>query len=283
MDMLGVVDTLAGVDRFEYINSARVWERIEEGAVVEVTSSEDGRPGIQLLLDMAPDVIMTSGTGDRWDEYPYLMEANLPVVLNGEWDEKSPLGRAEWMKFMALFYNEEKKAENIFGAIADEYHRLEQLASAFASEAAKGPLVMSGSPYRGEWFVPSKDSSTAAYIEDAGGRYVWGDVEKYGVLTLTFEEVFTDAKQAPIWINAGGGWETFGDVLKIDERIAGFRSFQLGNIYTNEKRVNTAGGNDFWESGVVNPHLILADLISVFHPDILPGHTLIYYKKLRWE
>jgi iron complex transport system substrate-binding protein len=45
--------------------------------------------------------------------------------------------------------------------------------------------------------------------------------------------------------------------------------------------LNDIGANDYWESGSVNPHLILADLITIFHPDLLPGHQLVYYKQLQ--
>jgi iron complex transport system substrate-binding protein len=38
--------------------------------------------------------------------------------------------------------------------------------------------------------------------------------------------------------------------------------------------------NDYWESGIINPHVILADLINILHPELLPDHKLHYYRQL---
>ncbi|MYK41684.1 MAG: ABC transporter substrate-binding protein, partial [Gemmatimonadetes bacterium] len=40
------------------------------------------------------------------------------------------------------------------------------------------------------------------------------------------------------------------------------------------------GGNDYWEAGLVEPHIVLADFIKILHPDHLPEHALKFYKKL---
>jgi len=31
---------------------------------------------------------------------------------------------------------------------------------------------------------------------------------------------------------------------------------------------------------VTNPHLVLADLIKIFHPELLPDHELYFYQQL---
>jgi iron complex transport system substrate-binding protein len=69
--------------------------------------------------------------------------------------------------------------------------------------------------------------------------------------------------------------------LAADERFATFDAVQSGEVYNNNRRLTEQGGNDYWESGVNNPHLILADLIAIFHPELLPDHELYYYQQLR--
>jgi iron complex transport system substrate-binding protein len=44
--------------------------------------------------------------------------------------------------------------------------------------------------------------------------------------------------------------------------------------------VNEFGGNDYLESGVVNPDRLLEDLIAIFHPELLPDHGLFYFRHL---
>jgi iron complex transport system substrate-binding protein len=40
------------------------------------------------------------------------------------------------------------------------------------------------------------------------------------------------------------------------------------------------GGNEYFETGPAHPDRILADMISIFHPELLPDHELYYYQKL---
>ena len=98
-------------------------------------------------------------------------------------------------------------------------------------------------------------------------------------LPLDFEVVIERAKDADFWINTGT-WESVADARAADERHLLFRALQKGQTYNRNARVHKNGGNDFWESATVRPHKVLADLIKVFHPDLLPEHHLIWYRKL---
>ncbi|MFH2141314.1 MAG: ABC transporter substrate-binding protein, partial [Bacteroidota bacterium] len=64
-----------------------------------------------------------------------------------------------------------------------------------------------------------------------------------------------------------------------DSRLSNLKAYRQGNLYNNNNRVNNSGGNDFYESGAVNPHLILKDMIYIFYPELIPYHELYYYKK----
>lgn len=65
-----------------------------------------------------------------------------------------------------------------------------------------------------------------------------------------------------------------------DNRYANFAAVKTGNVYNNNARINNSGGNDYWESGTSNPDIVLSDLIKILHPEILPNHQLVYYRKL---
>ncbi|WP_242676619.1 hypothetical protein [Rhodococcus sp. ABRD24] len=42
-----------------------------------------------------------------------------------------------------------------------------------------------------------------------------------------------------------------------------------------------AGALDFYEQGVLRPDLVLADLIAIAHPDLMPGHEFTFYRRLQ--
>jgi iron complex transport system substrate-binding protein len=274
LEMLGRGQSLVGVDNADYIYNPNVRKRIESFQVLEI--ARDFKPNIELLIEMEPSIIMASGTGSEFDIYPKMMEAGLPVVLNGEWTEGTPLSRAEWIKFIALFYNDEGKANKIFSTIETQYTALIELTDAVGEK----PTIFSGAPFQGTWGVPGGKSYMANLFEDAGADYLWKEDQSTGSQQLAFESVFFKAENADIWINAGWNWHSLQDALKEDERFSKFHAFETGSVYSREKRISDTGGNDYWESGILNPHVILADMIKILHPDLLPNHELYYYFRI---
>ena len=273
LEMLRVLDTLIGNDAFAWVSSEAVLQRIESGAMKEVGSGST--VNVELLVEMEPDLIMTSAMGTEWDTHPKLDEARLPYVINGEWNEPTPLARAEWIKFMALFYNKEAEANVIFDAIEKEYMELVEKAQSISQK----PTVFLGAPYQGTWWMAGGGSFSARFLSDAGAEYVWADDGSTGSLMLDIETVYDKAGEADIWLNTGY-WNSLEDAEKADERFTQFNAFKTGRIYNNNLRMGPGGGNYYYESGPANPHKVLADLIKIFHPELLPDHELYYYKKL---
>ena len=87
------------------------------------------------------------------------------------------------------------------------------------------------------------------------------------------------ANKADMWINPGAVLR-WNEIQTLDSRMKNIKSFKEGNVYNFTARITPGGGNDFWESGVVHPDLILKDLIAIFHPEMIPNHNFVYYKKL---
>ena len=142
------------------------------------------------------------------------------------------------------------------------------------------PSVLAGLPWKNTWWVPGGKSHAAILIRDAGGKYIWEDDTSKEALPLDIEAVYNEAGQADFWINSGSA-ATLADLVNTDSRLQLFKPFGDSSIYNNNARLNPSGGNDYWESGVIFPDVILKDLICIFHPEILPGHTLVYYQKLK--
>jgi iron complex transport system substrate-binding protein len=114
----------------------------------------------------------------------------------------------------------------------------------------------------------------------AGGRYLWVSDSHRGSVPLSFEAVFERAADADVWFTSHLDWMTRTDLLADNERYRLFKAFQNGRIYNNNVRLNNDGGNDFWESGIMEPHILLADVIKILHPERLPDHRLKYYRRL---
>ncbi len=104
---LGHVDVLAGIGQARYITTEPVLNWIRQGHVTEYAPNDV--IDTELVILKAPSILMSSGGGYS-DAYSTLRKAGVAVVANVEWQEKSALARAEWLKFMALFLNEERKA-----------------------------------------------------------------------------------------------------------------------------------------------------------------------------
>ncbi|MDO9035629.1 MAG: ABC transporter substrate-binding protein, partial [Methanoregula sp.] len=94
---------------------------------------------------------------------------------------------------------------------------------------------------------------------------------------IDFEIVYDRAHNAEFFINIGmtGGVE---DLLAGDPRYVKFDAVKKGRIYHFDARSNELGALDYWQSGVVHPDIILADLVKILHPDLIPGHELYYYR-----
>jgi len=275
LEKLEQVETLVGVDEIKRVTMASVQQRFKAG---KVTSLGEG-PALSLerLLALEPDLVMTFGVdGSSATGHDRLLRAGIPVVINAEHLETTPLGRAEWLKFVALFYDREAAAEKIFSQIEQRYQAIARL----AQSADDRPTVFTGLNLDGTWYMPGGQSYAAAYLRDAAANFLWADNTETGSLPLSIEAVLERAADADIWLNGRQSWMSRADILAEDPRYNNFRALRTGQVYNNNARLNAAGGNDYWESGLVNPDVILADLVKIFHPDLLPQHQLVYYRKI---
>lgn len=267
---------LTGLGSLQYVYSTSVIEMIKAGKVAEV--GRDNGLNQEKLVEMHPDLVMTVGSpGAKKDSYSILKQAGIPVLTNSEWIEITPLARMEWVKLAAALLNKEKLVNEKFDAIEQEYKSL----AALAATAGSKPSVLSGLNTKDVWYLPNGENYMSQFLKDAGANYHWGNTKGGGSLTLNFEAVYPIALQADFWVNVGfDPNDTRKSILAQDNRYADFKAAKTGNLYSYNHRVNAQGSNDFFESGTTQPHKVLADLIHIFHPTLLPRHQLVYYKKL---
>lgn len=258
----------------KYIYNEALHQAVQTGKIAE--AGNEGDLNTELLIRLQPDIIMAYNTGDPdYDHFAKLQSLKLHPVLNNEYLELTPLGEAEWIKYTAVFFDDLAKADHIFDSVVREYNSIKQA----ALQLQQKPEVFTGMAFKGEWTIPGGKSFAANYLNDAGASYLWNDDTRTGNYAVSLEEVMLKAAEADFWLHAGAA-DDLEDILSADDRYSVFKAFRNKNVYNNNKRVNANGGNDYWESGVISPQLILQDLITIFHPESSAAHKLIYYKKL---
>ena len=274
LSFLDKTSSLVGVSSPQYISDTIVRKMVKDKKVFDV--GFDQALNYEILVSLKPDIVLAYGIqGETASQYKKLEELGIKVVLNGEYLEESPLGKLEWVKFLAAFYNVSDEAASKFNKIAQEYNQLAKMCDTIKYK----PKIMSGLPWKGAWYVPGGDSYPAQMVKDAGGDYLWNDIHQRESIPLNFEKVIERAAMADIWINTGNS-NSIQDIINEDVRLQKVRPLISKQVFNNNALSNASGGNDFWESGIVKPHIILKDLIKIFHPELLPDYSLVYYKKL---
>jgi iron complex transport system substrate-binding protein len=273
LDYLGESEKLIGFPSTQYISSSITRKRIDEGFVKEL--GKDNSLNIELLAQLRPSLVMAYTLGNDLGHLKKIQELGIPVVINAEYLEQHPLGRAEWIKFMALFLGKETMADSVFSAIEREYLKVKSEVENLANK----PTILTGIPYGGTWYLPGGQNYAARFFADAGCQYLWRDDPSSGFLQLSLETVYEKASRADYWIGVGS-FETYSDLKAADERFSKFRAWQSHHVYNYNGRIGATGGNEYLELGYLRADLILKDLIQITHPTQYPNPNLFFYRAL---
>lgn len=267
------LDKIVGVATEQYIYNEKIKEQTKQGKIKEVGA--DKNLNIELLIDINPDIVTTSGFQTISRPLEVATQAGIRVVYTLGWMEKSPLARAEWIKFIAAFIDENNEAKAIFDKIVYEYTSVKKR----AENASSKPKVLVGKKWKGMWNTSGGASYFAHFLRDSGADYYWSKDTNSGSLELSFEEVIDKQLNTDIWINPGNSL-SIKDLLASDNRYGLFKPVNQGQVYGYFNKLNSDGANAYWEKGPIEPHIILSDLIKIFHPGLLPDYQLCFYKKL---
>jgi iron complex transport system substrate-binding protein len=278
LELLDEINHLVGINDIKYVHSPVINKKFEAGQLAQV--GHGASVDLEKIVSLETDLVLTSAIAEtNYNAHPTLIQAGIPVVVNADYTEPSLLGRTEWIKFMAVFFNKEKQAEALFDDIVQKYNAYS--ARVKNMPLSKRPTVFGGTLWRGTWFMAGGKTYAAQLIADAGGRYLWAEDDSHQSLSLDFEVVFEKAQGADFWIAMSNDWHTLTDLENTDERYTAFNAFKTGQVFNANARMSARGGNDYWERGLVEPHMLLADLVKIFHPDQLPDYQLKYYKNLK--
>jgi len=273
LDYLNESDKLTGFPTTDYISSEKMRRRIDSGKIQEL--GVDQGINLERVAVLKPDMVMGYAMSADYGQFKKMEELGIPVVLNAEYLESHPLGRAEWIKFMALFFNKEHLADSVFQTIEKSY--LDTKAT--ANQVTTRPTVLSGVVYSDAWFLPGGKNYASTILKDAGCDYLWKDDPSSGFLQLSFESVYEKAHAADLWIGVGS-YASRREIEAADRRYAKFKPFAEKKVFNYDARKGAKGGSEYLELGYLRPDIILKDLVKIAHPDLEPDHTLYFYRAL---
>ncbi len=269
---LNVLDELVGMAEPEYVSNTKVKEGIKDGSIKNIGTAF--APDVEMLIALNPDMMMVSPFKD--DFYGPVRDAGIKLVTNCSYLENTPLGRVEWLVYVASFFDKEKQAIKIVNAIAKRYNKVKQI----ARQAIDHPTLFSGSLYQGVWYVAAADSYNANFFKDAGVRYIFADKPGNGSLNFDFETVYNRAGNCDFWVmmvNYAGEY-SYSALRDADVRYADFAAFKNKNIiYSNTH------SSMLYERGLLEPDVVLMDLVQLLHKDISSDRNPVYYKHLTKE
>lgn len=273
LDYINETDKLVGFPTTDYISSEKMRSRIDAGKITEL--GVDKGLNMERLAVLKPEVVMGYTMSSDYGQFKKMEALGIPVVINAEYLEMHPLGRAEWIKFMAMFFNKEKYADSVFRVIEKNYLDIQALTDTVTLK----PTVLSGIVYGDAWFMPGGQNYAAKILKDAGCQYLWASDSSHGYLQLSMEVVYKQAHDADLWIGIGN-LKSMEDLNAADHRYARFKPFKNKKVYTNNARQGATGGSEILELGYLRPDIILKDLVKIAHPELLPNYELYFHRKL---
>ena len=273
LDYLDETGSLVGFPSLDYISSKAMRKKINSGKVSEL--GIDDALNLEKVIELRPDLVMGySLTGD-FGQYQLIEEAGIPVLINAEYLEAHPLGRAEWIKLAGLLFDKRDLADSLFSNIEKEYLSTVELVQNIEAR----PTTISGVLYGDSWYLPGGKNYASTLLHDAGFDFFWKNDTTTAFLPLSFETVFDKGRTADFWIGVAS-YNSLKQLASGDQRYTRFNAFQNKNVYSYNKLIGEKGGSEFLELGYLRPDLILKDLVKIGHPELLPEHKLFFHFKL---
>jgi iron complex transport system substrate-binding protein len=275
IEALGEVKTISGVSGKNYVFSENIRKKIEKGLIADV--GYEASLNKELILKISPDLVMTYGIGSESVGYvAKITELGIKVIFNADYLETDPLAKAEWIKLFGALYCKDNMADSIFNSEVKAYNDLKAV---IGRNSKSRPKILLGLPFNDTWYISPGNSFISKIISDAGGDYLWKETKSNVSMPFGIENVYLKAMSADYWLNTGSA-ATKDEISYIDQRLKELPCFKDGMLYNNNKRITKDGGNDYWESGSIYPHLILKDIAAILHPDLFINYELFYYRKL---
>ena len=274
LEMLNEENSLVGFPNLSYISSDKVRALIDAKKIKELGGNQS--LNTEVLIDLQPEVIIGYGLDNNNPTLDNLQKSGLKVMLNGDWNEETPLGKAEWIKFFGALYGKQKEANEIFNKIEKDFLKTIEI----AKNATSNPTVLAGDMFEDKWYLPKGTSWGSQLLTQAKGDYLWKETYGTGSLSLSFETVLEKAKDADFWITSGQ-FSSLKQMTDANPHYKQFKAFQNKNVYSFAGKKGKTGGVLYYELAPNRPDLVLKDLVKILHPELLVGYEPFFFEKLK--
>ena len=266
---LGVENVIKGVCDVQYMYNDAVADGLANGTIVNCGSSLN--VDSEALLQVSPDAVFVlpyeNGGFGKLENLGY------PLVLCADYMETSPLGCAEWMRFYGRLFGKPAVCDSLFNEVCAEYEALRESVKL----SGGNPGLMCELKNSSAWYVPCGESTMGRMYVDAGADYLFSWCKGNGSVPLSYEVVLDKAVDADVWLLKYNSEQdkTYQSLISEFGGYAHFKPYKQRNIYacnTYRKRI--------FEETAFRPEILLKELVSIFHPDIVPDYTMRYYEKM---
>ncbi len=274
LESLGEAERIVGVSGLEFTGNKTVTDRAADGKVKDI--GYDSNIDYESLISLAPDLVILYGVNGANAIEAKLRELGIPFMYLGEYLEESPLGKAEWVVPVAEALGAREKGERLVEGISSRYEELRNLVGATTQK----PKVMLNTPWGDSWMMPSTNSYVNQLIRDAGGQYIYTANNSQESKPIDMEEAYRLAMEADVWLNTGQA-KNLSEIASQWPKFANTKPMKEHQVWNNVKNKGVIGYPQYWESGCMNPDLVLQDLIKIFHPELLTDRPFTFYKQLQ--
>ena len=241
----------------------------------EIDLGDSMKPSAERALQAGLDMLLAVNYG-QYDnlEAARIEKLGVPMIFINEWQEGSPLARAEWIRVLGALTGKLPQADSIFREVESRYNDLKNQQCQISN--FQSSKIMSGNNFRGTWYVPSGKNYLAYLFKDARAEYPFYDNDRETSIPLTVEETLRYFHDADVWVGAGGN--SLAELAELDEKHTWFKAYQNDRVYNWRKQRLPSGANNFWERGVVHPEEMLEDVIHILNN--APDSTLHFASRL---
>ncbi len=280
--LLKETDKLVGLGHDAVYDSV-LRQRFLNGELKPIGPSWHTGPNLEMLVALKPEVtLLTTASLTQAEGVKNTRKLGLKAVPEFSWSETSYLGQLEWIKYDALFLNAEVEATKVFNEIKS---RCDSLAALVESKTELPTAMWGMHGKSGNWTVRS-NGAIAELLTAAGAINPFGDKDAAITITLanglsegisiSDEIVLGKAREIDFifsFQSTTGNWPT-------ENYMSAFPAYRNHDLYHHFQKFTDYGGYDWYQTAPMRPDLLLSDLVSLFHPDVLPNHELYFMERI---
>ena len=273
LSLLNELETINGVTDGIRIYNPKILNKLKNNEILDL--GDPFKPNIEKTIELNPDAVVNSAYAQVDSYSDRVLKSGIPVIYSLEWMETTPLARAEWIKMIAAFYEKGDLADALFNEIERKYLSAKEVVSGIDNYKS----VLAGDNFQDTWYLPGGESFNATLFRDAGLNYFFKDKSQRGSIGLDIESILTQFGHTDIWFGCVS--DSYKQLANKDSKYMLLTPVKNKQVFNNHKRITPSGGNDYFESAIANPDLILSDIVKAAYPELMPNYNFSYIKPLK--